>query len=217
MIIVALPPDEQWTADMTAIVSAFPEITHWELDNEYDLNAYVMHMAAGIAKSFWFWHFDSKEPKAFFDGCGLMTAKREAKPVMATLAALTSILPLPEYVGSFQPAPGTMGMVFRQNDKLVASAWMIRGETTSVEVDFGIGAKLYDHYGNPLPGSKACLSIAPVYATDIAENSPWLRQAAYAIASHDLQQASIGETARVVVSGTNRLDTLVIAEHFFSG
>ena len=30
-------PDEDWTREMASLVLAFPQVTHWELSNEYDL------------------------------------------------------------------------------------------------------------------------------------------------------------------------------------
>ena len=40
---------------------------------------WMMAMAAGTDKAFWFYNFDAPDPKQFFDGCGLLTAKGEPK------------------------------------------------------------------------------------------------------------------------------------------
>ncbi len=56
-------------------------------------------MAAGTDKAFWFYNFDAPDPKQFFDGCGLLSAKGEPKLSLCSMAGLTSVLPNPIYVG----------------------------------------------------------------------------------------------------------------------
>ncbi|MDA3874980.1 MAG: NEW3 domain-containing protein, partial [Kiritimatiellae bacterium] len=169
----------------------------------YLARAYMMHAAAGLDKSFWYWHFDSPNPSAFFDGCGLMDHNREPKPSLAAMAGLTSLLPQLDYVGTFNAGPGTLGYVFRQDGQLVAAAWRIREGGDPISFDFGPGAKLRDLYGNALPGTRAVLGIAPVYAVGVAEGSTPMKQAAYRIASEEYMPTTSGEQARVRVLVNN--------------
>jgi hypothetical protein len=173
----------------------------------YLARAYMIHAAAGLDKSFWYWHFDSETAGGFFAGCGLMTFEREPKPALPAMAGMTQIIPDLNYIGDFYPGPGTMGYIFRQDGKLVAAAWSIRepGEDNlAVDIDFGAGAKLYDLYANPLKGTKATLGIAPVYAVGVAEDSPWVKQSQYSIASDHLMLTTAGEESVIRLKLENR-------------
>ena len=128
-------------------------------------------MAAGTDKAFWFYNFDAADPKAFFDGCGLLAANGEPKLSLCSLAGMTSILRAPHYVGSLDAGDNTWGYVFESEGKRIASLWTIKGDNGPV-VRFK-AEQLYDYLGNKLPGGSAQLSMAPVYAVGLNENDAW--------------------------------------------
>ena len=83
---------------------------------------WMLAMAAGCGKAFWFYNFDSEKPLNFFDGCGLFHLRIcRPKLSLAAVAGLTSILPTPQYLGTASVGDNTAGYVFRQDGKLVAS------------------------------------------------------------------------------------------------
>ncbi len=169
----------------------------------YLARAYMMLASCGVDRAFWYWHFDSPTPSLFFDGCGLMTDRREPKPSLCAMAGLTHILPDLDYVGEFNFGPNTQGYVFQQNGKYIASAWNLKVSDEAQRVDFGSGAKLQDLYGNAIQGSSAELNIAPIYAKGIAADSPIMLQTAYAIDSHHYQSVTAGEPASTVLKVCN--------------
>lgn len=170
----------------------------------YLARAYMMHAAAGIDKSFWYWHFDAENATTFFGGCGLMDHNREPKPALVAMAGLTSVLPQLDYVGNFNAGPGTLGYVFRKDDgQLVAALWRISEGETPISFDFGPGVKLRDLYGNPFPGTEAVLGIAPVYAVGVSPDSAVMKQASYSIASDVYMPTTAGEEAIVRVGLQN--------------
>lgn len=176
----------------------------------YLARAFMLHAAAGLDKSFWYWHFDSETAGGFFAGCGLMTFEREPKPALSAMAGLTRILPDLEYMGVFYPTPGNQGYIFHQDGKLVAAAWSIRepGEKhPATAIDFGNGVQLYDLYANPLKGTSATLGIAPVYAVGVSEDSLWVRQSQYSIDSDHLLLTTAGEESQIRVRVENRGST----------
>lgn len=168
--------------------------------------AYMMFAAAGMDKSFWFWHFDSPNPQKFFDACGLMTARREPKPSLCTMAGLTHLLPNLEYFGSFNVGPGTQGYIFKEDGQYIAAAWRIAKGEDPIEVDFGNGAQVYDAFANPLKGTKATLDIAPVYAVGIQPDSDIMRRAAYSLDSNLFMATVANETSDIVVRINNSSD-----------
>ncbi|WP_309383224.1 sugar-binding protein [Cerasicoccus frondis] len=186
--------------------TAAGQVVTEEQQAAYLARAYMMFAAAGIDKSFWFWHFDSPEPKLFFDACGLMTANREPKPSLCAMAGMTHLLPSLNFIGSFNAGPGTLGYVFEENGQYIAAAWRIAKGDDPIEIDFGKGVALYDHYANPLPGSKAKLGISPTYAVGLSKDSDILQRAAYSIDSHLFMATVANEKTEIVVRIDNQSD-----------
>jgi hypothetical protein len=156
--------------------------------------AWMMALAAGTDKAFWFYNFDAPNPKQFFDGCGLLDAKGEPKLSLCSLAGLTSVLPSPRYVGDLEAGTNTCGYVFEDGGKLVASLWTIQGnEGPSVQFQ---AEQLKDYLGNTTGGDTARLAMAPVYAVGLNKNDRWLKQTAYSLETPHLVPAAAGDVVR---------------------
>jgi hypothetical protein len=164
--------------------------------------AWMMALAAGTDKAFWFYNFDAANPKQFFDGCGLLDAAGEPKLSLCSLAGLASVLPNPRFVGELEAGSNTCGYVFEDGGKLVASLWTIQGQAgPSVQCQ---ADHLQDYLGNPIPGSTARLGMAPIYAVGLSKNDRWFRQTAYSLETPHLVAAAAGDTVRPTVRVTNR-------------
>ncbi|MBC2600417.1 sugar-binding protein [Puniceicoccus vermicola] len=186
--------------------TAAGQVVTEEQQAAYAPRAYMMFAAAGIDKSFWFWHFDSPTPMKFFDACGLMTARREPKPSLCTMAGLTHLLPNLDYVGSFNVGPGTQGYVFREDGEYIAAVWRIAKGEKPIEVDFGSGPQVYDAFANPLDGTKAVLDIAPVYAVGLQPDSNLMRRATYSLESPLFMATVANENSDIIVRIHNTSD-----------
>lgn len=169
----------------------------------YLQRGWMLALAAGTDKCFWFAEDDAPNPTVFFDGCGLLgpRPKQEPKLALCAMAGLAHVLPVPEYVGSLDAGDGTWGYLFRQNGRLVAALWMLDRED-GVEADLG-GAALLDFLGNPRPGGKARLGLAPTYAVGIAQESHWYAQTAYELASQWVDAAAAGDRIVPAVAVAN--------------
>ncbi|HOK05296.1 MAG TPA: hypothetical protein PLN24_08600, partial [Victivallales bacterium] len=164
--------------------------------------AWMLQMAAGTDKCFWFYNFDSPEPKVFFDGMGLLDAKGEPKANLCTLAALTYLMPLPKYVGSINAGnDNTHGYVFEDNGKLIASLYTIKGDN-GPEVSFKDG-KLFDWFANPINGMKVKLTMAPVYLVGLSKEDPFYLQTAYEVETPHLMSLCPAEKSEVIVRVNN--------------
>lgn len=163
--------------------------------------AWMMSLAAGTDKAFWFYNFDAPEPKIFFDGCGLLDAKGEPKLSLCSMAGLTSVLPNPRYVGDLDAGPNTWGYVFEDGGKLVASLWTIKGDDGPT-VQFQ-AEQLKDYLGNPIAGKAARLTMAPVYAVGLNKKDLWYQQTAYSLESPHMVPAAAGDLVRPVVRVSN--------------
>jgi len=169
--------------------------------------AWMVIIAAGYDKAFWYWDFDSATPNNFFDGCGLMGPTFEPKLALCSLAGLTSTLPTPRYVGAINAGEGTQGYVFDQDGENVAALWSVKDDD-GPRVSFLAGS-LRDYLGNPLPGRAAKLRLAPTYVVGLTGADPFYLQTAYDLASPYLVVASAGDevtaTLRVRNNRTSRL------------
>ena len=163
--------------------------------------AWMMVMAAGTDKAFWFYNFDAKNPKQFFDGCGLLNAKGEPKLSLCSLAGLTSVLPSPHYVGDLDAGTNTCGYVFEDSGKLVASLWTIHGDEGPT-VRFQ-ARQLKDYLGNEITGNAVRLTMAPVYAVGLSKDEVWYKQTAYSLDTPHLIPAAAGDVVHPVVLVTN--------------
>ncbi len=171
----------------------------------YLQRGFALGLQAGLSKMFWYWHRDTKDqPKQFFDGCGLLDPRDEPKPAAAAMAALAHLLPAPTPVGTFEPAPGAMGHVFRCGGQLVACAFRLAPGAQPVTVEFGSG-QVYDLYANPLPGRRHELDITPLWIVGLSDADPLYRQTAYRLRSPRLVSATAGDTLTIEpVASNNR-------------
>ena len=159
--------------------------------------AWMVAMAAGTDKAFWFYNFDSADPKSFFDGCGLLDPKHQPKLSLCSMAGLTSVLPAPHYVGSLNAGDNTWGYVFENEGKPVASLWTIKGDN-GPQVSFK-AERLCDYLGNVLDGTSTRLTMAPVYAVGLDKSDVWYKQTAYSFKTPLLVGASGGDLVTPVV------------------
>jgi hypothetical protein len=196
-------PREAWLTEFGWDTLAGPRVSP-RLQAAYLARCWMMAMAAGIDKCFWFYDYDAPAPRQFFDGCGLLAADGSPKLSLCALAGLASVLPTPKYVGSLSAGDGTGGYVFQTGGDLVAALWTIEAET-GPEVAFK-ARDLRDFLGNPMAGLKARLSPAPVYAVGLDRSDPLYRQTAYSLATPWVVAASAGDTVTAVVEVNNNRD-----------
>ena len=194
---------QSWLTEFGWDTLAGPVVSPYE-QAVYLPRAWMMALAAGTDKAFWFYNFDAPEPKQFFDGCGLLDAKGEPKLSLCSLAGLTSVLPNPRYVGDLEAGANTCGYVFEDGGKLVASLWTIQGDDGPT-VQFQ-AEQLQDYLGNPIEGGPVRLAMAPVYAVGLSKSDRWYKQTAYSLETPHLVPAAAGDVVRPVVRITNNRD-----------
>ena len=102
---------ESWLTEFGWDTLAGPVVSPYE-QAVYLPREWMMAMAAGIDKAFWFYNFDAPNPKQFFDGCGLLAANGEPKLALCSMAGLTNVLPNPKYIGDLDAGENTRGYVF---------------------------------------------------------------------------------------------------------
>jgi hypothetical protein len=198
---------EHWFTEFGWDTLVGPVVSHHD-QAVFLQRGWMLSMAAGCQKAFWFYHFDSEHPAEFFDGCGLYTWDAQPKLAVATLAGLSSILPTPKYVGSIEAGDNTAGWVFEQDGHLVASLFAITGEGPTV--DFA-SAKVFDYLANPLPNTSVKLTTAPMYAVGIAKDSKLYQQTAYSLDTPYLISATAGDVVQPVVLVNNNRTTPIDA------
>ncbi len=166
----------------------------------------MLALAAGTDKCFWFYDYDAPEPKQFFDGCGLFAADSSPKLALCSLAAMTSLLPNPEYVGSI------IGR--HRYDRLRVSTtatnwWPLCGpstRTTDRRSAFGRG-NCATGWAIACRDLSAKLSLAPVYAVGLDPADVWSRQTAYELATPALLPVTAGDPVTPVVEIRNQRKT----------
>lgn len=196
-------PRQSWLTEFGWDTLAGPVVSPYQ-QAVYLPREWMMAMAAGTDKAFWFYNFDAADPKQFFDGCGLLTAQGEPKLALCSMAGLTSVLPVPAYVGDLDAGPNTCGYVFRNEGKLVASLWTIEGDA-GPSVQFR-AQRLQDYLGNPLEGHSVRLTMAPVYAVGLSKSDAWYKQTAYGLETPRLMPAAAGDSLRLRVRVSNQRD-----------
>jgi hypothetical protein len=176
----------------------------------YLARCYMMCLAAGTEKAFWFFDTDSKGPaRNYFDGCGLLDSQLQPKLALASMAGLTHVLKLPEFVGIVHPNDGAWGYLFKDQGRFVVSVWNIfEGEGKDISFQ---AEKLYDMYGNALEGKRARLSQAPVYAAGLSKEDPLFKQSAYMLKSPYLVVNSSGDTVQAVLQVRNERDSDIVS------
>jgi hypothetical protein len=196
-------PRQSWLTEFGWDTLAGPAVSPYQ-QAVYLPRAWMMAMAAGTDKAFWFYNFDAANPKQFFDGCGLLTAKGEPKLALCSMAGLTSALPAPVYVGDLDAGENTCGYVFESRGTLVAALWTIRGDdgpTVRFQAD-----RLQDYLGNRIEGQAVRLTMAPVYALGLSKSDAWYRQTAYSLQTPHLMLATAGDVVRPVMHIANNCD-----------
>jgi hypothetical protein len=193
-------PRQSWLTEFGWDTLAGPVVSPYQ-QAVYLPRAWMLAMAAGCDKAFWFYNFDAPDPKQFFDGCGLLGAQGQPKLALCSMAGLTSALPDPRYVGDLEAGPNTGGYVFSSDGRLVAALWTIQGDDGPT-VRFQ-AARLQDYLGNPLEGNSVRLTMAPVYALGLSKSDVWYQQTAYSLETPRLVPASAGDPVRTVVRVTN--------------
>ena len=173
---------------------------------------WMLALAAGTEKCFWFGDTDSAHPAMFFDGCGLLGPgpRNEPKLALCSLAGLTHILPSPSYIGTLDAGDGSCGYLFSQYGKLVASLWMVATDD-GVKVDLKADS-LYDYLGNPLSQGKYKLSNMPIYAVGVSKDSLWYAQTAYELASRHVIAGAVGDTVVATVEVRNNREKPLTGE-----
>ena len=168
---------------------------------------WMVALAAGTEKCFWFGDADSAHPTFFFDGCGLFGPgpSNEPKLSLCSLAGLTHILPSPVFIGSLDAGEGSAGYLFSQYGKLVAALWMIQNDDGN-KVD-PQGEQVCDFLGNPLSTGRQSLHLAPLYAIGVDRESLWYQQTAYELASRHVLAGAVGDTVSAVVEVHNNRST----------
>jgi hypothetical protein len=191
---------ESWLTEFGWDTLAGPVVSPYE-QAVFLPRAWMLAMAAGTDKAFWFYNFDAPNPKAFFDGCGLLGADGAPKLSLCSLAGMTSILRAPHFVGSLNAGDNTWGYVFESEGKRIASLWTIKGDNGPLE--HFKAEQLYDYLGNKLPGDTVRLSMAPVYAVGLDRSDIWWKQTAYSLKTPLLVGASAGDIVCSILTINN--------------
>lgn len=200
---------ESWLTEFGWDTLAGPKVSPAQ-QAAYLARGWMVALAAGTDKCFWFFDYDAPEPKQFFDGCGLLAADGSAKLSLCAMAGLASALPNPKYVGSFNLGPGTCGYVFTTGGQRVAAAWTI-DEPQGPSVTFR-AKELRDYLGNRLAGLSTRLSPAPVYAIGLDADDPAYRQTAYELNTNALVGTTAGDPVPVVLDVRNNRTTPIEAK-----
>jgi len=191
---------ESWLTEFGWDTLAGNVVTPYE-QAAYLPRAWLLALAAGTGKCFWFYNYDAPKPDHFFDGCGLLAADGSPKLSLCALAGLTSLLPCPKYVGEITAGENTWGYVFENDGKLIAALWTVQGDG-GPEVAFQT-EQLYDFLGNKLPGRGAKLRLAPTYAAGLSKDDPLYRQTAYSFETPYLFVATAGDLVTPVLQVRN--------------
>jgi len=101
---------QAWLTELGWDTRAGQIVTEWE-QAAYLQRGYMLALAHGIDKIFWFstYDADTDNPQNFFDGCGLFDRFREPKPATAAFSAMLppkSLMALNTTVPHAPPVPG---------------------------------------------------------------------------------------------------------------
>lgn len=170
----------------------------------YLQRGYLMGLACGIDKMFWFWDWDNKEKATtYFDGCGLFDYRNEPKPAAAALAALTHFLKNPRILGTFDLPKDVQGYVIRDGDRLWACVFRPQKNADEEEVDLP-GTEFYDMYGNRLSEKPRRVGAAPLWISGFSQDDPIVVEAGFTWETPQLLSAVCGETGRLVWTTSNQ-------------
>jgi len=179
---------QSWLSEFGWDTRFGPKVSN-EQEAAYLQRAFLLIIASGTDRGFWFYNFDLKQ-ESYFSGCGLFNVDRQPKLSLAAMAGMTSILPTPAYVGSINVGPNTAGYVFENEGKLIAALWAIKD--TGPHVTFH-AEELKDYLGNKMDGLSADLKIAPVYAIGLDKSDLLYRQTAYELDTPFRIEATAGD------------------------
>ncbi len=171
----------------------------------YLQRGWILALAAGVDKAFWFHDFDSPNPSQFFDGCGLLTADGQPKLSLCALSALTHLLPNPRYIGDCNAGSGTQGFVFETDGKLVLVLWSIDSDLGPI-VKFEM-VQPHDFLANPLREKSFQLNRSPLFVVGISQDSLWFKQTAYNLETPYLISVTAGDSFSVRVRAKNNRST----------
>lgn len=200
-----------WLTEFAWDTQAGHVVTPYE-QAAYLQRGWLVALAAGAQRLFWFGDSDATEPAQFFDGCGLLGAapKREPKLSLCSLAGLTHLLPAPRPIGSIEAGGGTWGYLLEQDQMLIAALWMIASdEGPALDLP---GAAVHDYLANPLPAGPVRLTRAPLYAAGVSRESRWFRQTAYELQSQHVIVAAAADTVQSTLLIRNNRDTPLTCE-----
>ena len=184
-------PRQHWLTEFGWDTRAGPIVTPFQ-QAVYLQRGFMLTLAAGCQKAFWFFDVDAPKATQIFDGMGLMTDDQRPNRSLASMAGLTQILPRPQYVGNISAGDDTRGYLFKNDGKLVATLFTV-DKPTGPSVNFE-GAQVFDYLANPVESSQVTLTPAPVFAVGVSTDSVWFRQSAYLLKSPILVTATSGDT-----------------------
>jgi len=169
----------------------------------YLQRGYLMGLACGIDKMFWFWDWDNKEvATTYFDGCGLFDYRNEPKPAAAALAALTHLLHNPRVLGSFDLPGDILGYVIRDGEQLWACVFRPEKGANPVEVALP-GTEFFDMYGNRLPEKPRQVGVTPIWIRGFQQDEPVVVETGFSWETPQLVPAVGGEPLKLVWSVKN--------------
>jgi hypothetical protein len=197
---------QHWVTEFGWDTKAGYVVSHLQ-EAAYLQRGYMMFLATGVQRAFWFFDLDSPDANNFFDGCGLVDDKQKPKLALCAFSALAHLLPVPRYVGMINSGPGTWGYVFEDAGQYTAAMWTLEN-TQGPSVRF-VGAKLYDYLANPIAGDTVQLGLTPVFAQGIMPSSDWFAQTAYQLASPLMESVTSGDTITATLTITNNRDTSI--------
>ena len=157
-------PRESWLTEFGWDNLAGPKVSPYQ-QAAYLARGWMLALAAGTDKCFWFYDYDAPEPKQFFDGCGLFAADSSPKLASCALGRHDLAAAQSQVRRQHHGRTGHLGLrVPTAASELVAALWSI-DDDDGPTVSFRPGtARLL---GNRLPGLSAKLRLAPVYAVGL--------------------------------------------------
>ena len=179
-------------------------VSEWE-QAAYLQRGYMLGLANGLDKMFWYWYYDSDtdKPANFFDGCGIFDRFREPKPVASAFSALRHFLPADmKSVGYANLSPNAMVQIFDVKGQYVAAAFKIDIKGADFVLDKQPKADaVYDMFGAEVSGKGSRkLDIAPTWYIGLDKNDAWVKQTPLDVDSDHFVRNVAGEPLSVKVA-----------------
>lgn len=177
-------------------------VTEWE-QAAYLQRGYLLGLANGVDKMFWYWCYDSDtdKPSNFFDGCGIFDRFREPKPVAAAFSAIRHFMPAEmRHVGYACPGSNAMARIFSVGGRLVAAAFKVRADGPGCSLDPQPRAgSVHDMFGAVVDGrGRRELDVAPTWYIGLDEGCDWVKQAPLDVESSHFVRNVAGEPFVIV-------------------